>query len=340
MLRKEIAITIALFSCILLLTACMEENTNDTDSSDTTQSSNETDPSKAEETIKAPESGLQKKDTGDKVQALQNALNHIGYTVKTNGTYDESTTWAITDLQLQQGIQATGVYHEETKNILEGILAAKETIKPGAALPQETEASTTDNGVSILFNPYDQLALVNKESALPADYIPEDLVVPDVPFPFDEDLPKKKMRMVAAEAMEKLFQATDEAGLDLYAQSGYRSYETQVMLFNNYAEKNGKEAANRFSAHPGESEHQSGLTMDVTSPEVNFKLVEEFGQTDEGKWLVEHAAEYGFIIRYPKGKEEITEYQYEPWHLRYVGKKAAKVIMSEELTLEEYLAAE
>lgn len=77
--------------------------------------------------------------------------------------------------------------------------------------------------------------------------------------------------------------------------------------------------------------------MDVTSPQVNFDLVTEFGDTKEGKWLKDHAAEHGFIIRYPKGKEDITGYQYEPWHIRYVGVKTATEIMERDITLEEYL---
>lgn len=345
MFKKGISAILAFFFILFFITACSTENSDETDTQYTNTSNNETaspepEESPEDEVIQIPEAGLQKKDSGDLVQELQKALIHIGYSFEINRIFDETTTWAVTDLQLQHEIQATGVYNEETKNLLEELLDSGEAIKPGAGLPQETEASTTNNDVNILFNPYDQLALVNKQHALPANYVPEDLVVPDILFPFNEDLPKKKMRKVAAEAMEKLFQSADEAGLELYAQSGYRSYDTQEMLFNSYAKKNGEEAANQFSAHPGESEHQSGLTMDVTSPDVNFMLTEDFGETDEGKWLVEHAAEYGFIVRYPKGKEEITEYQYEPWHLRFVGNQAAKAIMSEEITLEEYLEAD
>ncbi|WP_337020524.1 M15 family metallopeptidase, partial [Oceanobacillus massiliensis] len=192
-------------------------------------------------------------------------------------------------------------------------------------------------GTEVIANPYDQIALINKEHALPADYIPEDLVIPDVPFPFAEDLPKKQMREAAAKSLEQLFNKANEAGLELYAQSGYRSYERQDAIFASNVLKHGEEEANTFSARPGESEHQSGLTMDITSPNVNFDLITEFGETEEGKWIQENAAEFGFIIRFPEGKEEITKYQYEPWHLRFVGKKAAKDIMSQGITLEEYL---
>lgn len=148
------------------------------------------------------------------------------------------------------------------------------------------------------------------------------------------------MRQAAAAALEELFQAAEEAELELFAQSGYRSYERQDSIFAANVQAHGEEAANNFSARPGESEHQSGLTMDVTSPAVDFDLVIEFGETEEGKWIKENAADYGFIIRYPEGKEDITIYQFEPWHLRYVGVKAAKEIMSQAITLEEYLEAD
>lgn len=95
--------------------------------------------------------------------------------------------------------------------------------------------------------------------------------------------------------------------------------------------------ANQTSAKPGESEHQTGLAMDVSSPSVNFQLTQYYGHTREGKWLVENAPKHGFIIRYPEGKEYITGYNYEPWHIRYVGKNAAEFIMNENITLEEYL---
>lgn len=288
-----------------------------------------------------PDQELEKKSEGRDVELLQKALIHIGYPITVNGIYDEATTWAITDFQLQHDeLPALGVFNKETKSVLEKYIENEESIQAGKALPPVDEPVFTSEGKHILGNPYDQLAIINKENTLPSDYEPDDLVVPDVRFPFTEDLPKKKMRKVAADALEKLFAAADKDGIKLYAQSGYRSYETQETLFANYVQRDGEEAANKYSARPGESEHQSGLTMDVTSEAVNYELTVEFGETKEGKWLQEHAADYGFIIRYPKGKEEITKYQYEPWHIRYVGKKAAKAIMENNITLEEYFSQE
>lgn len=186
-------------------------------------------------------------------------------------------------------------------------------------------------------DPNDILVLVNKQYRLPADYEPSDLVIPNVRFPFEEDLERKYMREVAAIALEELFAESEKTGLNLFATSGYRSFSRQQQIFPNNVNKVGFTEANVYSAFPGESEHQTGLAMDVTSHEVNFRLTESFGTTDEGIWIRENAHKFGYIIRYPEGKEHITGYTYEPWHLRYVGKEAAKEIFEHDLTLEEYL---
>src|SRR5699024_3229984 len=156
----------------------------------------------------------------------------------------------------------------------------------------------------------------------------------------DEDVPKKQLRKIAAEALEELFAAAENDNIQLFAQSGYRSYERQEAIFASNVAKNGEEHANTYSARAGESEHQTGLVMDVTSQQVDFQLVTDFGKTEEGIWLQEHDHEFGFIIRYPEGKEQITQYQYEPWHLRYVGEKAATKIFENNWTLEEYFGVE
>ena len=119
-------------------------------------------------------------------------------------------------------------------------------------------------------------------------------------------------------------------GLNIPLVSGYRSYETQENLYNKYVKKDGEKKANTYSAKPGESEHQTGLAFDIGSVDRSF------ANTIEAKWLAENAYLYGFIIRYPKDKEEITGYNYEPWHLRYVGQELAKYLKKNNLTLEEY----
>lgn len=186
-------------------------------------------------------------------------------------------------------------------------------------------------------NPDDPLVLVNKTYVLPSDYKPADLVIPNIPFPFEGTPEKKMMQKEAALALEELFASLQAEGLELFGISGYRSFATQRTIFPNNVLRVGFETANSFSAFPGESEHQTGLAMDVSNRDVQFRLVEAFGDTAEGIWLKENAHRFGFIIRYPKGKERITGYTYEPWHLRYVGQEAAQVIADLDITLEEYI---
>lgn len=206
-------------------------------------------------------------------------------------------------------------------------------------IPEPIEETEEESEVEVIDyeTPESLTVLVNKQHALPAGYEPADLTVPDVRFPFEEEDPKKQLRQEAADALEELFQDAELAGHMLFAQSGYRSFERQEVIFAANVDRDGEEAANQYSARPGESEHQTGLVMDITSETVGFRLIEEFGDTPEGKWVAENAHLYGFIIRYEKGKEDITEYQYEPWHLRYVGKDAAREIYENNLTLEQYV---
>ncbi|MDG5787749.1 D-alanyl-D-alanine carboxypeptidase family protein [Evansella sp. AB-P1] len=193
------------------------------------------------------------------------------------------------------------------------------------------------NQKKIVDNPEDILVLVNKEYVLPRDYEPADLIIPNVPFSNEEYHERQYLRKEAAHALEKMFQAIEEEGLELYATSGYRSFFTQKQIFPNNVGQHGFERANETSAFPGESEHQTGLAMDVTNRTVSFMLTTNFGETPEGKWISENAHNYGYIVRYPKGLEAITGYTYEPWHLRYVGKEAATEIYETGVTLEEYL---
>ncbi|QOR68943.1 M15 family metallopeptidase [Cytobacillus suaedae] len=193
------------------------------------------------------------------------------------------------------------------------------------------------DGLLVILNPENILALVNKEHSLPPSYIPEGMVAPDVRFSFgDEDVPKRYIRKEAAIALEEMFVQAEKEGIYLFAVSGYRAYETQAYIFDSQVRKVGEEMAMHAVALPGQSEHQTGLAIDVTSRSAGFLLEEQFGETPEGKWVQENAHLFGYIVRYQKGKEEITGYQYEPWHLRYVGKEIAKVIYENDITLEEY----
>lgn len=179
--------------------------------------------------------------------------------------------------------------------------------------------------------------VVNKTRNLSKNYVPEDLVpLNDVPTVL-QNPEINQLRKAAYDALNELFnKAKEEKSFILYARSGYRSYRTQADLYNSYVSNHGQLKADTFSAKPGQSEHQSGLAIDITCETMNFQLDDTFFDTEEGKWVAENAHRFGFIIRYPKGKESITGYQYEPWHLRYVGQTLAKEIYDSQLTMEEY----
>lgn len=135
-----------------------------------------------------------------------------------------------------------------------------------------------------------------------------------------------------AKAMfDKMQKAAAQKGLNIYISSGYRSYDYQVKVYNSMVKAYGKKYADEVSARPGYSEHQTGLVFDLNSIDLSF------AQTKESKWVDAHAHEYGFIIRYPEGKDAITGYSYEPWHLRYLGVENATKVYNSGLTLEEYL---
>ncbi len=172
------------------------------------------------------------------------------------------------------------------------------------------------------------LILVNKFYYLDKNYEPEDLVPIDSAYTMGggyltEDTWK---------AFKEMADVAYKEGIDLYSVSPYRSYNTQDGLYERYAARDGYEEADTYSARPGYSEHQTGLAVDINSTD------DSFAYTEEAKWLKKNAYKYGFILRYPEGKEYITGYQFEPWHFRYVGKDVAKKIYDEDLTFEEYYA--
>lgn len=206
-------------------------------------------------------------------------------------------------------------------------------IQPASAtVPVEQEAEK-----EMTFDRNDEyLILVNKTHTLDKDYVPADLVEAE-PFLSDRAAELKSMRPKAAEAFKELTDAAAKEGYTIKGTSGYRSYAYQKMLRNYYLTSKGEEWTEKYSAKAGASEHQTGLAADVSCASLNYQLQTSFGETAEGKWLASHAHEYGFIIRYQEGKEDITGYAYEPWHIRYVGKDAAKVIYEQGLTLEEFI---
>jgi D-alanyl-D-alanine carboxypeptidase len=181
--------------------------------------------------------------------------------------------------------------------------------------------------------------VVNREHPLPASYQPADLTAPDIPFIFEGEHEKRLLREPAARAVEQLFAVAAEDGIKLHGVSGYRSYDTQTALYAFNVRSKGEAHATRYSAVPGASEHQTGLALDVTAESVRYRLLPAFADTKEGRWLAAHAHEFGFVIRYPKGKEQITGYAFEPWHIRYIGRRTALTVQTYHVTLEELAAS-
>ena len=181
------------------------------------------------------------------------------------------------------------------------------------------------------------LVLVNQNYQLNEDYTPTDFVLVNVPLTEYSQVNTNYLRRDAADATELLFEKALEAGHELTLRTGYISYDVQKNLYNQDVFEMGLEYADKFNSRPGHSEHQTGLAIDITTPSINDELSLEFAETEEGKWVLAHAHEYGFIIRYPENKELEVGYSYEPYHLRYVGVEVATEIYEKNWTLEDYV---
>lgn len=166
----------------------------------------------------------------------------------------------------------------------------------------------------------------------PKKYTPTDLITLTLPHTYDPTL-----RSDAAVAYRRMFKAAKNEGINLVLQSAYRSYSSQVSVYNGWVAKLGKAGADLQSARPGFSEHQTGLSADIAAANKNCTISECFATTAEGKWLANNAWEYGWHLRYPKGKTSITGYKFEPWHYRFVGKElAAELHKTANITLEQF----
>jgi D-alanyl-D-alanine carboxypeptidase len=187
-------------------------------------------------------------------------------------------------------------------------------------------------------SPLSLLQLVDKQHPLPADYVPPDLV--SVPSAYAAPGYSSMMNATALAALESMLDGASAAGYDIRVVSGYRSYADQQYTYDYWVGQLGQAEADRVSAKPGYSEHQLGMTADLGSADFGWDLTDTFGATPDGQWLAAHAAEYGFVLSYPQGKEATTGYAYEPWHFRYLGTDAAAAYGASGLTLNQYLAAQ
>lgn len=177
-----------------------------------------------------------------------------------------------------------------------------------------------------------ELMLVNKYNYLTKEYNPDDLEVFSNKYAYGEN---QSLRKIAYDAYISMFNAAKNDGYTLIINSSYRSYDEQTKVYDDYSSWYGEEEALKIAAKPGYSEHQTGLAVDIQSYCSQEK---EFEECEEFTWLSENAYKYGFILRYPKDLEQITGYNYESWHYRYVGKEAAKYIHDNNITFDEYYA--
>lgn len=192
-----------------------------------------------------------------------------------------------------------------------------------------------------LSDPASIWVIVNKKRPLnPINYTPTDLVVPSVPLrvPGNDSM---QIRKITARALETMFAAAKDKGLVLMLSSGYRSYAYQTNLYNGYTKASGRASADKSSARPGHSEHQTGLAVDIEPASRLCELEQCFATTPEGKWLAANAYKYGFILRYTSDKVSVTGYENEPWHYRYVGTDLAIEMHKDGIkTLEEFFGVQ
>ncbi|GAC1390542.1 MAG: M15 family metallopeptidase [Candidatus Saccharimonadales bacterium] len=206
-------------------------------------------------------------------------------------------------------------------------------------LPKPTQAPMVFNkNLFSLDDPTSYWVVVNKLRPLqPKDYVPSDLTTPNVPLRLSPSSSEMHIRLQVGQSLEKMFTAAKADGISLMIASGYRSYQLQTSIYNANVVQLGQAGADQSSARPGTSEHQTGLAIDIEPTSRQCEVMTCFGDLAEGKWLAANAYKYGFIIRYTKTSQSVTGYEYEPWHIRYVGIELSTELQSEHVaTLEEF----
>jgi len=234
-------------------------------------------------------------------------------------------------------IAANNIDDPESLQIGQELIIPNPGSTPGTTATPEPTGSQSPGPTDPPTGEVTLLQLVDKQHALPSDYVPPDLAgIPGANLvPGQGGL---QLRSGARDALLSMLSAASADGQDIRVSSAYRSYATQQSTFQYWVDQLGYDEAVRVSAMPGHSEHQLGTTVDLASAEVSWALTEGFGNTQAGQWLMNHAYEYGFALSYPEGKEHITGYAYEPWHWRYIGEDAAAGWYNSGLTLNQYLA--
>ncbi len=247
----------------------------------------------------------------------------------------EETTDQLKDKEEEPEALPSPCDLEEPEKVPEEAEPEPEKVDQNGEQLNDEEQGAQESDLKVIADGDYLLALVTKETKLKSDYVPHDLE----PIPsYMNPSYSMQLRSEALKHLKKLWQAWQAAKEDeviLSIRSAYRSYSTQKGLFQDYASRHGEEEANRFSARPGQSEHQLGTTVDFGGTAYDWSP--EFANTDQGWWLAENAYKYGFAMSYPEGKEHITGYIFEPWHYRYIGVDAAREWKESGKTLREYL---
>lgn len=206
--------------------------------------------------------------------------------------------------------------------------------------PQSNSANKSpasfDKSQYSINDPSSLWVVVNKGRILPSDYVPAGLVAPNIPLRLSSGASEMKLRPDTAAALEKMAAAASKDGINLMLSSGYRSYYTQQSLYSAYAARDGIAKADTYSARAGHSEHQTGLAADLEPTSRKCEVDQCFESTPEGQWLAANAQNFGFIIRYQKTTQNLTGYEYEPWHVRYVGDALAAQLYQSGQTMEQF----
>lgn len=239
--------------------------------------------------------------------------------------------WAYQEAAITQNRQTTSdITHSVDARLVE--IEAKKTEPVYISLPGADKLQAPAENYE---DPTNIWTLVNKQRAIPETYVPPELIVTGLPTRANATSDEKRVRQTIDGPLTQMFNAAQKQGHALMIGSAYRSADTQRQLFNTYVAQAGFEEANKYSAHPGHSEHQTGLAVDISTVSQQCYLSECFIDTADGQWLAENAHLYGFHLRYPKGKEDITGYNFEPWHYRYVGVELATALHKSGLTLDQ-----
>lgn len=243
---------------------------------------------------------------------------------------DEKLSWS----DIQPFININGCIVEDIPLYIKSELSPVEAIMSISYGMINSSNQVNINRKYSLDDPSNTQLLIKKGFYVPDTYVPENLVTVNIPnAPANEN---NMMRKDAANALEKMAKDASQNGLILAVNSAYRSYEEQIEIYNEYFVIYDPITASKLVAVPGCSEHQLGLSVDLTSQSVIDGQVSVFGDTAEYQWVKKNAHKYGFILRYPGDKTSITGTANEPWHFRYVGVELATKLYNENLTLEEY----